>query len=110
MSQRIKENIHLLKFLGCCNNRERKALIGKGSKQLIGSICECTDNFLHHRVPVSKEQLKKMHKYRYAMRKIIKKSSLKNKKKILTQRGGFLQYLIPAAISAVASLISNAIE
>jgi hypothetical protein len=38
---------------------------------------------------------------------LVEKSSLKNKKKILIQQGGFLQYLIPAALATITPLIKT---
>ena len=42
--------------------------------------------------------------------KLVQKSTLKQKKKILVQQGGFLEYLIPAAISGITSIISSFIN
>ena len=44
------------------------------------------------------------------LRKIVQKSTLKEKKKILVQHGGFLQYLIPAAITGISEIISSLIR
>jgi len=40
----------------------------------------------------------------------IEKSKLRNKKEILIQKGGFLQFLIPAVISGITSIISSYIS
>jgi hypothetical protein len=49
-------------------------------------------------------------KYRHTMRKLVEKSSLKQKKKILVQHGGFLEFLIPAAVTGIAQIISSLIS
>jgi hypothetical protein len=54
-----------------------------------------------------REHLKR---FRKVLHKLLEKSSLKIKKKILIQQGGFLQFLIPAVVSGIASIISSAIS
>ena len=43
------------------------------------------------------------------MRKLVQKVGLKSKKQLLVQKCGFLQFLIPAAISGIASILSSVI-
>ena len=85
----------------------RNNIIKTGSKELIACICECVDNVLRNNVKISPKVRQNLYKYKGALRKIIKKSSLEKKKKILVQKGGFLEYLIPIAVSAISSLIGN---
>ena len=51
--------------------------------------------------PAQKQQLTK---YKTYLRKLTQKNSLATKKRILTQHGGFLQYLLPAVIPAVEAI------
>ena len=44
------------------------------------------------------------------LRDSIKHSSLSEKKHILIQKGGFLQFVIPAVISGLATIISSVIS
>ena len=106
---RGQKNLEILKTISSCKKCLRTSIVHKGSKELIASICECIDNLLNKNIPVSDNDRKKMHKYRGAMRKLVQKSKLVEKKKILKQNGGFLQFLIPAAISALGGIISDAI-
>ena len=106
---RINKNIHLLKTLSNCKPCLRKNLLAKSSKDTIGAICEIIDNLLHNNIPLSQNLKERLRKHKGSLRKLIKKSQLSEKKKILIQHGGFLQYIIPAAISAISSILSDAI-
>lgn len=110
MSQNLVNQLSNLEALVKASPPIRKQMVGKGSRDFINAICECTDNALKRNIPINDEDLKKMHKYKHAMRKLVKKDTLKKKRKLLQQHGGFLQFLIPAAVSLVSGLISNAIN
>ncbi len=73
-------------------------------------LCECCYNVLDGQIPINSEQKHQLKPYRHSLRKLVDKSSLKTKKKILIQQGGFLQILMPALISGIASIIGSAIE
>lgn len=109
-NKRVQRNLEILKVLSSCKKCMRNNIIKTGSKELIASICECIDNVLSNNAKLTADDRHNLYKYKGALRKLIKKSSLKKKKKILLQQGGFLEYLIPAAISAISSLIGNAIS
>lgn len=106
---RINKNIHLLKTLSVCKPCVRKNLLEKASKESIASVCEIIDNLLHNNIPIPAELKEKLRKHKSVLRRLIKKSKLTEKKRILIQQGGFLQYIIPAAITALGSIISDAI-
>jgi len=70
-------------------------------------ICECILNTLNGHINYSPKVFKKLEKNKNILRKINSIKKLKDKKKILIQKGGFLQYLLPAAISVITNLIEN---
>lgn len=105
---RVKRNLHLLTSIASCKKCLRNSIIQKGSKDFINSIIECVDNLLQDNIPLGQSEFKKVAKYKSTLRKLVKRSPLAEKKKLLIQRGGFLEYLIPAAVSVISSLISNA--
>lgn len=107
---RIKNNLELLKVVSKCKKNLRCDIIKKGSKDFILSICELVDNLLRNNIKLSKSEYEKMYKYKPTLRKIVKKSPLKQKKRLISQKGGFLQFLIPAAITALGSIISDVIK
>lgn len=88
----------------------RKAIIKNGDKELIFSICECILNSLNGNLKLSHDNLKSLEPYRYTLRNLIKKSNINSKKKLLIQRGGFLNILLPAIITGLATIISSTIN
>ena len=79
-------------------------------KELVEVICHCVYNLLKGNLNISNVEKEKLCGYKTAMRKLVKKSTLDRKKKILVQQGGFLEYLIPAAITGISSIISSFIS
>ena len=104
----VNSQIDLLKVLA--NKKYRKAVILHADKKLIQAICESVHNVLVGNINISEIERTKLKKFRKTLHKLLEKSSLKTKKKILIQRGGFLQFLIPAVVSGLASIISSVIS
>lgn len=109
---RIKKNIDLIKVISCSKNKKklRNTIIQCGSRDLIQSICECILNSLNGNITLGHEDIKKLEKYKKPLRKLLKNISLKTKKKILIQNGGFLQILLPSVITGLASIIGSVID
>ena len=105
MSDVIKSQLGYLDLLSRCNEKYRKAIISNADKGLITALCECVYNVLQGNIKVDEKTLQILHKYRLAIRKLCKKSCLKKKKKILVQKGGFLQYLLPLVLSTLPTLL-----
>jgi hypothetical protein len=103
------ENIHahfeLLKKLA--DPKVRNHVIKNADPKLMTAICDVVFNVLHGRINISDKDRKKLLKYKKSMRFLCKKSTLDHKKKYLKQKGGFLQLLIPAVVSGIASIISS---
>lgn len=102
----IERNLELLQIISKCKNKYRNALIKMGDKELISAICECVDNMLQGNVKIDDNTKAILHKYRHTLRKIVQKSTLKSKKKILTQQGGFLPVLLPSILPTIVSSIA----
>ncbi len=100
----------MLMALAHCKLKIRKAILSNADRQLVDAICQCVYNMLSGNIELSPTQKTALIKYRHAMRKLVEKSSLKQKKKILVQNGGFLQFLIPAVITGISSIISSIIS
>ena len=100
----------MLKSFTHCKFEIRKAILKNADKDLVDAICQCVYNLLNGNLHLSTTEKEKLTKYRHALRKLVQKSTLKQKKKILVQQGGFLEYLIPAAISGITSIISSFIN
>lgn len=86
--------------------KKRDFIINKASKKDIDAVSEICQNLLHGNIKVNNRSLKNLYKCRHDIRQIAdKKLHHSDKRKIISQRGGFLSVLIPAAIEAVSALI-----
>ena len=69
----------------------RKQMIQSASKEVIDTVCECCLNVLKGTIPLSPHQKKCLGKHRHLLRQMVqKKIPVRQKKKMLVQRGGFL--------------------
>ena len=101
-----KKQLRDLQLIKTCPKALRKDLLKKLPSHSVKAICECTLNVLKGNVPLSTYQKKSLRKYKATLRKIgTKKGSLFHKKKLIIQSGGFLNILIPAALSVLTGLI-----
>ena len=105
--EKLEKNIHNLKILSCCNKNLKNKLITKGDKSLILTLNECVLNTLNGNIKISPKDREKLLKHKYTLRKTLKAKSLKDKKQILIQKGGYLQYILPAAITLITTLLEN---
>ncbi len=89
--------------------RVQKILLSKADKSLVTSICIIVLNILKGYISVKSTELDNLNKFKQPFRKLVGKSSLKNKRKIL-QRGGFVNTIVPiilGTISVLGSLIEK---
>jgi hypothetical protein len=104
---KLKNNLEKLKVLSCCGKKNRIKILKNGDENLILCVCECILNTLNGNIQYPPKIFKKLKSVKYILRKINKLKNINDKKKILIQKGGFLQYLLPAAITVITSLIEN---
>ena len=91
---RIRPHVDVLKTIGQSKKIMRNTIIRRGNKKLIQAICECCDNALIGNIPLDDNSRVKLYKYRNTIRKLVQKSTLNDKKDLIIQNGGFLQFLI----------------
>lgn len=106
----VENQTDMLKVLAHCKIKIRKAILKNADKELVDAICQCVFNMLQGNVQLTKAQKNSLSQYRHVMRKLVQKGGLKSKKQLLVQKGGFLQFLIPAAISGIATIIGSLIS
>jgi len=106
----ISENKELFFAIAKCKVCMRKAILNKSDKKLVKAICEMVFNLIYGNLDINSSDFQKLKKYKSYLRKLIKKSNLKTKKKILVQHGGFLQFLIPAVITGISEIVSSLIS
>lgn len=95
----------LLKILAFSKTRYKKAILNKADKKLILSICDIIFNVLSGNVDIDQDTKNKLKKHKFFLRSLITKSSLKNKRKILEQKGGnILGIILPLLLSTLSTI------
>lgn len=106
-----REQFKQLQLLKICPQKLRKDLLRKVPSSCIKAICECVLNLLRGNIPISEHQKSCLKKHKHTLRQLAdRKSSLYTKRKLLVQKGGFLQLLLPSIVSVVSSLIQDAVR
>ena len=109
----IENEFDVFKYLisKYCTKENQKDIIRKAKGPLINKICECILNIINGKIKISSQDFEKLKPYKNLFRKLlVKRTGLGEKKRLIIQKGGFLQILIPAIISGLASIISSAIS
>lgn len=111
MTKRLERNFDFIKIL--CKNKKknlRRAILENADPDLILCLCECCDNLLKGNVPINSEQKQKLSKHKNHIRNLAnRKNTIKEKRNILIQQGGFLPLLLTPILSIAGSLIADAI-
>jgi len=106
----LKKNQHILHVLGKCNKKKfRKNILKYCDDDIIKTIAEIAINILNGNNKISPAQKAKLKKHKKQLRFLAcAKKSIKAKRKILVQHGGFLPTLIGTILSGViGKLISK---
>ena len=105
----LKKNKNILEYLGKCKAKIRRAIPANADKELVDSICQCVFNMLSGNIDLNENEKRNLVKYKKTLRTIVGRSTLKEKKKILVQQGGFLQFLIPIFnfITGISQILSS---
>ena len=101
---------HLLKELSKTKSRYRKDILRKADPNLILALCEAIYNLLEGKIKVNNSQKEILKKDKATLRKLIEKAPIKDKRKLLVQKGGFLPILLPAVLSTLASVVTSLIS
>ena len=82
----INNQVDILKILSNSNTKYQKAIISKADKNLILAICDIIYNILCGNVLIDSETKNKLQKHKLFLRRVIKKSSLRTKKKYCNKK------------------------
>ncbi len=108
---RLIKNKEFLLLLSNCEKKIRDAVLNKCSKERILSIVECILNVINGNIQIDPESYEKLKPFNKIFKKILdKKNNFKIKRKLIVQKGGFLQFLIPAIVSGIATIISSSVS
>ncbi len=95
----------LLEELAKPKSKYRKILIKKADSKLIQAISESIYNLIDGNIPIDKLKRDILLKHKALLRKIVDKSTIKKKKKLLVQRGwAILPTILPLVLSAISNL------
>ena len=87
--------------------KNKKVLIKNAEDCVIDAISEIALNCLNGRIPLRDCDFKSLIKYQTVLRKISKIGPVNKRKRLISQTGGFLNLLIPPALSLIASVIGG---
>lgn len=105
---RLKRNLPYLKALKNATPKRRKQILTASTTDHIKTLCDICLNVCQHHVDLSPKQIKCLQKHAKCIRALAaKKGSLKHKRKLLIQNGGFLPALLTPIIGAVGGLLGN---
>ena len=77
---------------------------------MINSISEIAENLLIGNIPIQSQEFKKLSKYKAILRRLRKKTTVKTRRNLLQQKGGFLPLLIPPALSLLATVLGSVVS
>ena len=92
------------------NSKLRNKYLKEANNCVIDAISEIAKNCLIGNVPLKTCDFKKLRKYQKLLRKLSKKSPVVKRRNLIIQRGGFISFLIPPALSLIASVVGELIE
>jgi outer membrane lipopolysaccharide assembly protein LptE/RlpB len=106
MSIRLQKNQPFLHLLARSSAKRRKSLLQQATKDELTALFEICLNILRGHLPLTPQLHKKLKKEQKTLRTFAdKKISLKHKKKLVNQKGGFLGALAGIALPLLAQLL-----
>jgi len=108
-TDRVKRNIDYLNILCKCNSKMRKSILHNADKDLINTLCECIHNCLNGNIDLNEQTKNKLKRHKNILRKLLvkKKVSIKKKREIFNQKGGFLPVLLSTVLGGLTSILAN---
>ena len=101
----------LIKLSKVKSVKERNKLIKDIKNCVIDAISEISSNCLLGNIPLTNCNYKKLQKYKNTLRALSTKNiSRIKKRKLIQQKGGFLNILLPPVLTLLATAIGNIID
>ena len=103
------ESQDLLRILSHCKPKIRNAVLKNCENDFIHIICDCVYNVVKENVPgFTQEKVNKLARHKTSLIKLTKKVPIKEKGKILVQKGGgLLPFLLPLVAPLTAKAVSK---
>ena len=106
----IKKHGSMVMAMMQATPQTRKKLVQDSPSEVIRCVSECCHNVLKGNVHLSSAQKKNLYPSRQHLRRLASKSiSVKKKKQILNQKGGFLSLLAPALLPLLGKAVIGGI-
>lgn len=104
----IIDQKNILELILNSTTKQQKNIISKLDKKVVSAICIIVLNILKGNIVIKGSKLDNLKKYKNHLRKITKKSTITDKRKLL-QKGGFVNTLVPVILSTI-SILSSIIQ
>lgn len=105
----LERHLYDLHLLNESKPKQQKLLLEGAPDSLVKAICQGCKVVLDGEVPVSAEQLEKLKQHKHHVRRLAGKGKIRDKRKILVQRGGFLGALLGPLVGPILGGIVPAI-
>ena len=94
------------KLKNCKNIKERRIIINKSDNCLIDAISEIAKNCIIGNIKLKNFEFNKLKKFKRPIENLSKNISIKKRKKIVIQKEGFLNILIPATLFLLEKVLA----
>ena len=105
MSKALKNSQHYIQLLAKSGPKRRKALLGQATGEELRGLCEICLNLLKGNIPLSDRDFQKLKRNSKTIKVLASsKIPLKVKKRVVSQKGGFLGALASIAIPLLTDI------
>lgn len=99
-------DIGYLRQISRARPAQRRSLLLRSKGKLLRLLSECCLNFLRQSYKVPTTSIQKLKPYKSVIRQLAKRRlPVRDRRRALVQKGGFLPLILPAAISFLANLL-----
>ena len=110
-SSRIQKHFGILEYLKDLSKKDQKNFIENASSEVLKTISEICLNLIKGTVKIPESDLKKLKKYKIQIVSLSqKRHSVKKRKNICNQKGGFLGSLLGVILPSLISTIITATQ
>lgn len=107
MSKALEKSEPYIRLLARSGPKRRKLLLNQATKEELKSLCEICLNILKGNIPLDDNNFRRLKRNKSTIKTLAnKRISLKVKKDIVNQRGGFLGTVASIALPLLASLFA----
>ena len=111
MPECVVRNRDFLNRLHSCKRGQRSKIIKRATRDNINALSEVAINTLLGNIPLNPAQKSHLKRHRSKIRVLAHRhTSVKKKKDLLVQKGGFLPFLLTPLLSIIGGLAANALS